>query len=161
MRSNIPVMTWWAFLRGWATVAGTVAFMLLAAPPMAHGQGCSRTDFETVVISASSTLKDMTARNSPTFQEKLRALKDKRAWSYEQFVKEAAPLVADDRISAYDAKSMALLEQINSMGGEGAGGTKPDCKLLDSLRAEMGALVDTQTRKWTYMFAKLEAELAK
>lgn len=135
------------------------ATSMVAAP--AAAQTCARADFEAVVGSASTTLRDMTAANTPTFQEKLRQLKDKRGWSYEQFVSEAAPLVADEKIAEFDAKSVEHLGRINALGSGAGEAAKPDCKLLDRLRAEMGALVDTQTQKWTYMFAKLEAELAK
>ena len=127
----------------------------------AAAQTCAKADFEAVVSGASTTLRDMTASNTPTFQEQLRQLKDKRGWSYEQFVTEAAPLVADEKIADFDAKSIDYLTRINTMGSEATGGSKPDCRLLDSLKANMSALVDTQTQKWAYMFSKLEAELAK
>jgi hypothetical protein len=134
---------------------------LVAFPGEAVAQTCAKSDFEAVVGSASSTLRDMTAGNTPTFQEKLRALKDKRKWTYEQFVAEAAPLVADDRIAEFDARSVEFLTKINALGSEGAGGAKPDCGLLEKLRADLAALVDTQTQKWAYMFDKLETEMAK
>jgi hypothetical protein len=144
------------------TIAGMAATAVLLAPAThALAQTCARADFEAVVGAASTTLRDMTARNTPVFQEKLRLLKDKRGWNYEQLVKEAAPLVADERIAEFDAKSIEFLGKINTMGGEGASGTKPDCKLLGALKANMSALVETQTEKWTYMFGKLEAEMAK
>ena len=107
------------------------------------------------------TLREMTNRNTPEFQEKLRALKEKRGWSTEEFVKAAAPLVADDRIAGFDQKSAEFLMKINNFGGEGASTAAPDCRLLEALRASMTQLVDTQTQKWAYMFGKLEAEMAK
>jgi hypothetical protein len=47
------------------------------------------------------------------------------------------------------------------MGQEGAASTTPDCAVLLELRARMKVLVDTQAAKWSYMFEKLNAELAK
>jgi hypothetical protein len=137
------------------------AAALCAPSGAAAAETCARADFEAVVGGASTTLRDMTSRNTPSFQEKLRQLKDKRGWTYEQFVKEAAPLVADETIADFDAKSADYLNRINTMGGEASGSGAPDCRLLGTLRDNMSALVDTQTRKWTYMFGKLEAELAK
>ena len=138
-----------------------VAIAGIAPASPAAAQACSRADFEAVVGSASTTLRDMTAANTPTFQEKLRQLKDKRGWSYEQFVTEAAPLVADEKIAEFDSRSVEHLGRINALGSGAGEAAKPDCGLLDKLRGEMNALVDTQTQKWTYMFAKLEAELAR
>ncbi len=107
------------------------------------------------------TLREMTNRNTPDFQDKLRSLKEKRGWSTEEFVKAAAPLVADERITEFDQKSAEYLMKINNLGGEGASTSVPDCRLLDALRNSMAELVDTQTKKWAYMFGKLEAEMAK
>ena len=103
----------------------------------------------------------MTVRNTPVFQDKLRQLRDKRQWSYDQFVKEAAPLVADATIADFDTRSADYLNQINTMSGEASAEAVPDCKLLDTLRSLMTALVDTQTKKWTYMFSRVDSELAK
>ena len=43
----------------------------------AAAQTCAKADFEAVVSGASTTLRDMTASNTPTFQEQLRQLKDR------------------------------------------------------------------------------------
>ncbi len=134
---------------------------LMCCAVQVHAQTCERTDFETAVGTASATLRDMTNRNTPDFQDKLRALRDKRGWNTEEFVKAAAPLVADERISEFDQKSAEYLMKINNLGGEGANTAAPDCRLLDALRLNMAELVDTQTQKWAYMFGKLDAEMAK
>ena len=73
---------------------------------------------------------------------------------------EAAPFVQDDKIAEFDLTSGELLDRINS-AGEAGGAKIPDCKLLADLRATMQRLVATQTAKWTYMFGKLDGELAK
>jgi hypothetical protein len=141
-----------------------IAFQALfaaATPALAQAASCTRADFEGVVVTASATLRDMTQRNTPSFQDKLRQLKDKRNWTYEQFVKEAAPLVADEKIADFDARSADYLTQINTMSGEASTEAKPDCRLLETLRENMTALVDTQTQKWSYMFGRLDEELAK
>ena len=127
----------------------------------AYAQQCERADFESAVGTASATLREMTNRNTPDFQDRLRALRDKRGWSTEEFVKAAAPLVADERITEFDQKSAEYLMKINNLGGEGASSAKPDCDLLATLRSNMSELVETQTQKWAYMFGKLDAEIAK
>ena len=141
-----------------------IALMLACVPaamPKAALADCAKADFEAVVDEAAGALRDLNAANKPKFQEKLRLLKDKRRWAHEQFIREAAPFVADDKINAYDQQSNDLLEKI-AMGGEaGAAAAKPDCAVLDKLRASMKTLVDTQTAKWTYMTAKIDVELAK
>lgn len=124
-----------------------------------QSQACGKPEFEAVVETAAATLRDLNAQNKPGFQSKLRTLKDKRGWSTEQFLAEAAVYVQDDRIGALDAKSGDLLSRLNTMGEAGAAAKTPDCKLLTELRATMKSLVDTQTEKWSYMFAKLEKAL--
>ena len=128
---------------------------------VAHAGPCDKSDFEAVVDEAAGSLRDLNAANKPKFQAKLRQLKDKRGWPHEKFIKEAAPFVADDKITDYDQRSNGLLEKI-AMGGEvGAAADSPDCAVLDSLRASMKTLIDTQTAKWVYMNGKLDAELGK
>jgi hypothetical protein len=151
---------WHEWGLGWC-MAATVA---LAAPvhvAQAQPTTCVRADFETVVDLASETLRELNQKNSAQFQGRLRQLKEKRAWSHEQFLKEAEPFVADDKITAYNEQTEDLLARINGSGGSVSTTAKPDCKVLGELRANMRSLVDAQTEKWMYMFAKIDAELAK
>jgi hypothetical protein len=131
-----------------------------AQAPAAAGE-CQRADFEAVVDDAAAALRDLNMKNKPDFQEKLRQLKDKRGWSHDQFMTEAAPYVRDDKIAVFDQQSDQLLNDISSLGQEGADAKTPDCALLHELRARMQVLVDTQTAKWSYMFEKLNAALAQ
>jgi hypothetical protein len=131
-----------------------------AQPPAAAGE-CQRADFEAVVDDAAAALRDLNMKNKPDFQEKLRQLKDKRGWSHDQFMTEAAPFVRDDKIAVFDQQSDQLLNDISSLGQEGADAKTPDCALLHELRARMQVLVDTQSAKWSYMFEKLNAALAQ
>jgi hypothetical protein len=128
-----------------------------AAPPPA----CAKEEFESVVEDAAGSLRDLNSKNRPAFQEKLRELKDKRKWSHDEFIDKAKPFVRDDKTVVYDQTTDELLSAIASMGQEGAAAPTPDCALLLELRARMKMLVDTQTAKWSYMFEKLNAELAK
>ncbi len=130
-----------------ATETGTVA--------------CTKQDFETVVDQAASALRDLNLQNRPRFQEKLRQLKTHRAWTDEQFMQEAAPFVKDQQIDAFDQRTADLLGRIASMGDEGTASATPDCGLYQVLRGHMNQLVDTQNAKWSYMFRKIDAELAK
>ncbi len=138
----------------------------LAAPgrPAAPGAGsqvCAKADFEAVVADAAGALRVLNMQNKPAFQEKLRQFKDKRGWSHDAFLKEAAPFVRDDKIAVYDQDSERLLTDISTLGQEGADAPTPDCALLGDLKSRMKTLVDTQTAKWTYMFEKLNAALAQ
>ncbi|NOT69839.1 MAG: hypothetical protein HOP09_00760 [Hyphomicrobium sp.] len=128
---------------------------------MAETAQCAKADFEAVVEQAAGSLRDLNTKNKPLFQEKLRTLKDKRKWTHEQFISEAAPFVKDEKIEAFDTSTEELLSAIASMGQEGAAAKTPDCALLLELRARMKVLVDTQTKRWAYMFEKIETELWK
>ena len=131
------------------------------AAPEGAAKECAKADFEAVVDDAAAALRDLNLKNKPDFQEKLRQLKDKRGWSHDQFMTEAAPYVRDDKIAVFDQESEQLLNDISSLGQEGADAKTPDCALLHELRARMKVLVDTQQAKWTYMFEKLNAALAQ
>ena len=137
-----------------------LAIVATMAPPAAAAELCPRADFEAVVDGAGDTLRTLTQTNSPAFQAKLRALKDKRGWTHEQFLAEGARFVKDDKIAAFDDQAGTLLARINS-GSDGGTGTATDCTLLAAMKADMATLVAIQSDKWTYMFATVDAELAK
>ncbi len=143
-----------------------VAAALLVAFPAARAASaqaaqCSKADFEAVVDDAAGALRDLAQQNTPQFQARLRQLKTKRGWSDDQFLKEAEPLVRDDKIAGFDQKSEALLARITGAGQAGTSGGAPDCTLLGGLRASMATLVETQKAKWAYMFEKIDGELRK
>lgn len=117
--------------------------------------------FEAAVSDAAGALRDLNAQNRPPFQEKLRALKDKRGWTHDQFLKEATPLVQDGKIAQYDKESGEFLEKIQTMGSEGASAKEPDCARLTDVKTHMQSLVASQQAKWTYMLQRVEQELAK
>jgi hypothetical protein len=137
-----------------ALVAVSMLGGTLCAGLAAAQRTCTRDDFTAVVEQAAETLRAMTASNTPKFQDQLRALKDKRKWTHEQFLKEAAPFAQDERIVAFDEETNQLLNKIESLG-EGGSGKEPDCRLLEVLRGHMQALVKTTEQKWAYMFAKI------
>jgi len=138
-----------------------LASAALAQADAPAAQQCAKAEFEDVVDEAAASLRDLNMKNKPAFQEKLRELKDKRGWTHDQFLKEAAPYVRDAKIAVFDQDSDRLLSDISSLGQEGADAKTPDCALLLELRARMKVLVDTQTAKWTYMFEKLDAALGQ
>jgi hypothetical protein len=142
------------------------ACFLFAAQAAGHAQApeaatCSKADFEAVVEDAAGALRDLNLKNKPTFQEKLRSLKEKRGWTHDEFMKGAAPFVRDEKIEVFDKSTDALLSAISTLGQEGASAVSPDCAVLLELRARMKVLVDTQSAKWTYMFDKIGAELSR
>lgn len=141
-----------------------VVGLLLAVPggagALAQPAQCSKSDFEAVVDEAGGALRALNQQNTPPFQAKLRQLKEKRGWSHDQFMQEAAPFVRDETIAGFDQKSAAFLAQITSAGQEGATtGPAPDCALLTELRATMKVLIETQKAKWSYMADKIDREL--
>jgi hypothetical protein len=132
-----------------------------AAPAEAPPANCTKADFETVVDEAAAALRDLNIKNKPTFQDKLRQLKDKRGWSEDEFLREAAPYVKDTEIDKLDGRTNDLLGRITAMGDEGSAAATPDCTMFQTLRGLMDLLVETQNNKWTYMFWKIDTELAK
>ncbi len=153
------------FVRRASVIAGVTVVALISCGVALRADEapttCAKEDFETVVETAAGSLRDLNNQNRPMFQEKLRALKDKRNWSHDEFIDKAKPFVKDDKTAVYDQTTDELLSAIASMGQEGAAADAPDCALLLDLRARMKMLVDTQSAKWSYMFEKLDAELAK
>ncbi len=141
-------------------LALAVAGALCCAPAAAETT-CQKSEFESVVEESATILRDLNAKNKPSFQEKLKQLKEKRGWTHEQFMTEAAPLVRDEKIEAFDQQTDDLVTAMSTMGQEGAAAKTPDCALLLELRARLKVLVDTQNAKWAYMFEKLETELWK
>ena len=156
-------MGWTGTRCGIAAVLSVIA-LASAGPASAQAQPqsqqCGKPEFEAVVETAATSLRDLSAKNKPAFQDRLRALKERRGWNTEQFMKEAAVFVQDDKIDDLDRRSGDLLGRINAMGEAGASAKTPDCKLLSELRATMKALVDAQVEKWAYMFGKLDKALA-
>ncbi len=148
----------------WRTGLGALAMLLSwlgAASAQTVSPACERTQFEAVVDDAGAVLRTLTQKNSPAFQAKLRALKDKRGWSHDQFLAEGARFVRDDTIAAFEDRSATLLAKINGAGGDVVQTTGGDCARLADLKADMTALVEIQNQKWTYMFTTLDAELAR
>jgi hypothetical protein len=145
----------------WGVAVLLLALLCTGSRVLGQAAACAKADFEAVVNEAGAALRDLNRQNTPTFQAKLRDLKDKRGWSNDQFLKEAEPFVRDGEIVTYDQKSEQLLTRITGAGQQGASDTGPDCGLLAELRAALKSLVDTQKAKWTYMFGKIEKELAK
>jgi len=142
---------WLHVLLSFAVLAGATGAQ--AAEPAR----CARDDFYVAVDEAAAALRELNLKNRPAFQDRLRELKDKRGWSQDRFIVEAAPFVRDSEIEAFDARSDEALRKITEMGQEGGRAKTPDCRLLAELRGYMQALVEIQTAKWAYMFAKIEA----
>lgn len=143
-------------------MAATVASPVLCHTAWAQEPAvCTKAEFESAVDEAAMALRDLNNHNRPNFQTRLSELKEKRGWSDDQFLKEAAPFVQDDKIAVFDEETNKLLASISTMGTEGASASEPDCAMLAELRSLMKVLIDKQAEKWAYMFEKLDAELAK
>lgn len=142
---------------------GWVALLAVAlgVPASSAGAVCQRADFEAAVGEAAEALRNLNQTNKPAFQGKLRQLKTKRGWSHDQFLAEAAPIVQDTRIAAYDEQAAAFLSKIERLGAEGTAAEAPDCARLEDVRQSMRALVEVQNAKWSYMFERIATELSR
>lgn len=145
----------------WQVLVALLALAAGVTGALAQAAQCSKTDFENVVDEAAGALRDLTRANTPQFQAKLRQLKDKRGWSQDEFIASAEPFVRDEQIETYDRTSEELVAKIATLGQKGGNAATPDCNLLGELRGYMAELVRAQQSKWTYMFAKIDAELRK
>jgi hypothetical protein len=145
---------------GFLLLAALLIALSGARAALAQAQ-CSKADFEAVVDEAAGALRALLQQNTPQFQAKLRQLKAKRGWSDDQLLKEAEPLVRDEKIAAFDQKSDELRSRISTADQAGSSGGAPDCTLLVRLRASMAELVETQKAKWAYMLEKIDGELRK
>jgi len=144
-----------------AVVVLLLALTGIGPAALSQGAACAKADFEAVVNAAGAALRDLAQQNTPTFQAKLRELKDKRSWSNDEFIKQAEPLVRDEAITGFDKKSEELVARITGGGGRSEVEPAPDCGVLTGLQADLKLLVETQQAKWTHMLAKVEQELAK
>ena len=151
----------WKQSRGRHRLVAAMLAQLLTAPAVAQDPGCTREAFEQAVGQSAAALRDLTGVNRPVFQIRLRELKDKRGWDHSQFLREAAPIVQDERTDAYDKESATLLDEIERMGAEGSAAATPDCDALARLKGRMQALVDAQREKWAYLIDKVERELLR
>lgn len=138
-----------------------LAFALLAGAAEAQAPACSREAFESAVGQSAAALRDLTGQNRPLFQSRLRALKEKRGWDHDQFLREAAPIVQDTRTDAFDQESSTLLDTIQRMGAEGSAAATPDCAALGKLQEAMQGLIDAQRSKWAYLIEKVDRELGQ
>jgi hypothetical protein len=144
-------------MRRWSCcVVVSACFAGVASGP---ATACTRDDFANVVEQAGDTLRTLNGENTPVFQTKLRTLKERRKWSHDQFMREAAPFVQDEQIRGFDEQTATLLNKIQGLG-EGGGGRQPDCALLSILREHMQALVETTQSKWVYMNGKIDKALS-
>lgn len=149
-------------LTGQPAVWGPASLVSLCMVIVSGGaDACEKSEFEAVVSEAANALRDLNQKHKPSYQARLKELKDKRGWSHDQFLKEAAPLVQDTKIAEYDERSAAFLEKIQTVGDEGSSTAKPQCAALTEVRAMMKSLVEAQTAKWSYMFGKIEQELKR
>ena len=148
--------------RRWpARVGAAIVVLWFAGPAAGQDPTCTRDAFEQAVGLSAAALRDLTGQNRPVFQTRLRELKDKRGWDHSQFLREAAPIVQDERTDAYDKESSTLLDEISRVGTEGSAAPTPDCEALARLKGNMQALVDAQRSKWAYLIEKVERELLR
>lgn len=111
---------------------------------------------------AGSTLRKINGRQKPEFQAKLRALREKRKWSDEEFRTKALPYVQDETITEFDDRIRQSLFEITNLGTtDEEPGAAPDCSLLEELRASLSNLVSSLEAKWAHMFAKIDKALAE
>ncbi len=146
-------------VRNVAMTAGLGLALLSASS--ADAEECAKAEFEVVVGEAAAALRELNIQNKPVFQAQLKQLREKRGWNHDQFLREAAPFVQDDKIAEYDQRSQDFLERIQTMGAEAPAARDQSCKALAEVRGYMKSLVEVQTAKWSYMFGRVQTELKK
>ncbi len=151
-------------------------FALMIALPFASGaalaENCDQAAFSAVVDEARSRLEALNTTNKQEFQQKLSALREKRGWSKDDFVKNARPLVQDAEIASFDARHEELLTKVPQIGQAdrpvaSLAGIAPAiepasdkrCVMLDELRGLMGQVIENTRAKWAYMHGKTDAML--
>ncbi len=145
-----------------ALLAAWLAALLgCAATGPLYAQDCPKAEFEAVVEAAAAALRELNQKNKPLYQARLRELREKRNWTQDQFFREAAPLVQDEKIAEFDQRSQAFLERMQSMGAAVPASGGQTCKALAEVRGYMNSLVEVQTAKWTYMFERLDEQLKR
>lgn len=148
-------------LRGLSLPVFAVVVAWGAAPMSPAHADCERSAFETAVEEAATALRHLHAEMRPPYQAKLQELKAKRKWTADQLMREAQPLVQDDKITGFDDAAQEQLSRIESLGSDGAKAEKPDCAMLGVLREHMANLVTIQRQKWQYMVQKIDSELKR
>ena len=145
-----------AALGGGGAAAGAVRQRAQKARPSV---ACAKTDFEAVVNEAGAALRDLNQQNTPLFPGQAAPAQGQAQLEQRPVPEGGGALRARRGIVGYDQKSEELLTRITG-GGQVGGGPAPDCT-LSGLGGALKVLVETQKAKWTYMFAKLDKELAK
>jgi hypothetical protein len=139
-------------------IIAVLAGVLAAPAATAFADTCTKDDFSAIVEKAGGVLRKINADNTPQFQSKLRALKQKMSWSDKELIEKARPLVEDPTITGYDVTINDLLDQIETSGSTSAA-SAPDCSLLTTLKMNLDKLVEIVKAKWAYMFGKVEEAL--
>ena len=99
---------------------------------------CDRDHLSKAVAAVSSKLEKMKSVYAEAFQQKLRQLKKQKRWSDQEFIKNAATFVKNEKIEAYDAQNKELMASIAALGGNDTQTKKqPDCVMLVQLNSRL------------------------
>lgn len=124
----------------------------------AQSDDCGREALTAIVAQASKALTIMNKDKTASFQLRLKELKAKRRWTDEQLLQEAAPIVKNPSVAAFDTKTKAIFGQITGLGSEQA---QPTCAMRDKLNELLAALVKNNVEKWALIMDAVDAELSK
>lgn len=125
---------------------------------IAAAEECGRDDLKQIVTQAGTALTIMNKDKTEAFHLRLKELKNKRGWTDKEMLTKAAPIVKNDAVTAFDAKTKIIFAQITNLG---QGAETASCQMRDRLQGLLGNLVENNVAKWALIMDGLEAELKK
>lgn len=126
----------------------------------AHAAPCTSADFAAAVDSSGATLRAFTLEAQPRLQERMRRYSELKGLSADNAEGAALDAIQDQKLTALDEKSAAMLLRIDSLG-RGADGAQPDCSKLEDIKALSRDLLAVMKDKADYMQARLDAKIVE
>ena len=142
------------------TLAAFMAAFTVAGEVRAEAKTCDAADFAAAVDKSGANLRDITARDQPKLQEKLRRYKELKKLSDDTYQDSALDAIQDARIEELDQQSSALLMKVDTLGRVPPG-TTPDCSKLDEVKSASAELDAVIKAKSDYMLQRLDQKIAE
>ena len=139
-------------------IAAACAVPLLVSA--AHAATCSAGDFAKVFDESGKSLRAFALATQPKLQERMRAYRDAKKLTDENYEDAALDAIQDSTLAGLDEKSSTLLESVHANGRIPEGGA-PDCTKLDTITVQARDLLDVMRQKSDYMLARLDAKIAE
>ncbi len=135
--------------------AAAVEPSLAQTPPT-----CTAQDFATAVDKSGATLRAFTLEAQPKIQDRMRRYSEATKLASDDYEAAAIDAIQDEKLSALDEKSAAMLLRIDSLGRV-TEGNAPDCSKLADITKLSGDLLTVMREKADYMLARLDAKISE